>query len=51
MIEALYWWDEAARFRECARASRDTQEQTEFLELAEACEAVAIAAEERATGG
>ena len=51
MIEAMYWWDEAEKFREQARRSEDVRLQTELLELAETCEAVAIAAEDRATAG
>jgi hypothetical protein len=51
MIGALYWWDEAAKFKESARAARNPREQREFIELAEACEDVAAKLEERATGG
>jgi hypothetical protein len=51
MIEALYWWDEAAKFKECARVSRDPHEQRELIELAEVCGDVAARVEERATGG
>ena len=51
MIEAFYWWDEAAKFKEQARAIEDPRQQQEFLELAGICEDVAAEAEERATGG
>lgn len=51
MIEAMYWWDEAAKFKEQALTSEDAAQQAVFLELAEACEAVAIDVEDRATGG
>ena len=51
MIEALYWWDEAAKYKEEARRTANAAEQMEFLELAETCEAVAIDAEDRATSG
>lgn len=51
MIEAMYWWDEAAKFKEQACKSEDVRQQTELMELAETCEAVAIAIEDRATGG
>ena len=30
MIEALYWWDEAMRFKERARRSDDESLQREF---------------------
>jgi len=51
MIEAQYWWDEAARLREQARASTQPEQEDELLELAEVCEAVAVDAEDRITGG
>lgn len=51
MIEALYWWDEATKFREQADRSENSSQQIELLELAETCEAVAIDIEDRATGG
>jgi hypothetical protein len=51
MIEAIYWWDQAAKFKDEAQASQDTARQAEFLDLAQACEAVAIDIEDRATGG
>ena len=51
MIEALYWWDEAERFKEEARRSEDADERVELLELAETCEAVAIKVEDCMTGG
>lgn len=51
MIEATYWWDQAAKFKEKARAADDVAQQAELLELAEACEAVAIDVEDRVTGG
>ncbi len=51
MIDALYWWDEAVKFKESARAAEDELTQQEFIELAEICEDVAAKLEERATGG
>ena len=51
MMEALYWWDEAEKFKEQARQFTDAARQLEFFGLAETCEAVAIDAEDRATGG
>jgi len=51
MIEALYWWDQAAKFKELALAAGDTERRAELLELAETCEAVAADVEDRATGG
>jgi len=51
MIEALYWWDEVAKYRRKALTSADATERAELLQLAETCEAVAIDAEDRATGG
>jgi hypothetical protein len=51
VIEAQYWWDEAARFREQARSSSQPEQGIELLELAEVCEAVAANAEDRVTGG
>lgn len=51
MIEARYWWDEAAKFKEEAYASRDPETQAELLELAETCESIAIKVEDRDTGG
>ncbi len=51
MIDALYWWDEAEKYRECAHAAEDAQQQQEFIELAAVCEDVAVGIEERATGG
>ena len=51
MIHVLYWWDEAAKFRESARAANNPCERNEFIELAEVCEDVAARLEERATGG
>lgn len=51
MIEAQYWWEEAAKFKAQARSSEDPFEQAEFLDLADTCEAVAIKVEDRATGG
>jgi hypothetical protein len=51
MMEALYWWDEATKFKDQARQSQDSNQHVELLELAETCEAVAIEAEDRATGG
>jgi hypothetical protein len=51
MIEALFWWDEAAKLKEQARATGDAAQRAELLELAETCEAIAINVEDRATGG
>jgi hypothetical protein len=51
MIEAIYWWDQAAKFQEEALTLQDAAQQAEFLDLAQACEAVAIDIEDRATGG
>ncbi len=51
MMEAIYWWDQAALFKEQARAADDALQQAELLELAETCEAVAIDVEDRTTGG
>ena len=51
MFEADYWWDEAAKFKEQARMSEQHEQRAELLELAETCEAVAIKAEDRLTGG
>jgi hypothetical protein len=51
MIESSYWFDEAAKFKEQAKAVEDAGEQDEFLELAEICIEIAIRVEERATGG
>jgi len=51
MIEALYWWDQAVKFKEQALASEDRESRGELLELANACEAVAAEVEDRATGG
>ena len=51
MIEALYWWHEADKFKEQARTAEDEKRQCELLELAATCEAVAIEVEDRATGG
>lgn len=51
MIEALYWWDQAAKFKEEALACDDLNQRAELLELAETCEAVAVNVEDRATGG
>ncbi|MGA2892709.1 MAG: hypothetical protein ABSE22_07555 [Xanthobacteraceae bacterium] len=51
MIEALYWWDEAARFKAEALRFEDADRQAEYLELAATCEAVAIDVEDRATSG
>jgi hypothetical protein len=51
MIHALYWWDEATKFKEFARAANNPRERKEFIELAEVCEDVAAKLEERATGG
>jgi hypothetical protein len=51
MIEALYWWDQAARFKEEALRFNDADRQVELLELAATCEAVAIDVEDRATSG
>jgi hypothetical protein len=49
MIEAFYWWDEAARCKEQASMSVDTELQVELLGLAETCEAVAIRIEDQLT--
>jgi hypothetical protein len=38
MIDASYWWDEATKFMERARAAEDRCEQQECLELAGICE-------------
>ncbi len=50
-MEALYWWDQAAKFMEQALASEDLNLRAELLELADSCEAVAVDVEDRATGG
>lgn len=50
-MEALYWWDQAAKFTEQALASEDVKRRAELLELADTCEAVAVDVEDRATGG
>jgi len=50
-MEAFYWWDEAEKFKELARTAEDDAQRTEWLILVEVCEAVAIGAEDRATGG
>jgi hypothetical protein len=51
MIEWLYWYEEAAKYKEQALAAEDAEAQREFLELAEICVDVAARAEERATSG
>ncbi len=51
MNEALYWWDEAAKFKEQAGMPENAAQHAELLELADVCEAVAIEAEDRITGG
>jgi hypothetical protein len=51
MIEALYWWEEAAKFKQQASTSEGAIEQAELLELAETCEAVAIKVEDQMTAG
>ena len=51
MIEWLYWYEEAAKYKEQALAAEDADAQREFLELAEICVDVAARAEERATSG
>jgi hypothetical protein len=49
MTEAFYWWVEAAKFKQVAQVAEDHAQQTELLELAKACEAVAISVERRTT--
>jgi hypothetical protein len=51
MIEANYWWDEATKFKALAGQSENVDRQIELLDLAETCEAIAVDAEDRATGG
>ncbi len=51
MIESSFWFDEAARYQEQALETEESEEQREFLELAEACFAFASWVEDRATGG
>jgi len=51
MIEAHYWWEEAAKLKELAQLLENSAQQVELLELAETCESVAIDSEDRATGG
>jgi hypothetical protein len=51
MMESSYWFEEASKYKEQARASEDPAEQHEFLELAEICIDFASRVEERATGG
>jgi hypothetical protein len=48
MTGALYWWEEAAKFKAVAKQAEDEAQQAELLELAKACEAVAISVEHRA---
>jgi hypothetical protein len=51
MIEALYWWDQAEKYRAQACSSEDEEQRAMDLELAETCEAIAIDVENRATSG
>lgn len=51
MIDAHYWWGEAAKFKGLSQLLENAARQMELLELAETCEAVAIDSEDRATGG
>jgi hypothetical protein len=46
-----YWFDEAAKYKEHAAEADDSNEQKEFLELADICFDIAIRLEERATPG
>lgn len=51
MIETSYWWDQAEKFRDQARATDDPPRPQQLLELANVCDDVAAEAEGRATGG
>ena len=51
MMESSFWFEEASKYEEQARASEDPHEQREFLELAQVCIEFASRVEERATGG
>lgn len=51
MTEASYWWDEAERFRERAKATTDPEEMLELFELADTCADLAAEIEARAPSG
>ena len=51
MTEALFWREEAATFRQVAHGFDDPEQQQELLQLAQACEAVALSLEHRAAAG
>ncbi|MDE2229778.1 MAG: hypothetical protein KGL11_12165 [Alphaproteobacteria bacterium] len=51
MDEADYWWDQAAKLRERAKAARDRKLRQELLDQAAVCEEVAANIEARAPGG
>lgn len=51
MLDAEFWFDQAAAFRQQAEAVRDLDAREEFRELARVCVAVANRLEEHAPGG
>jgi len=51
MIDAAYWFDESAKYKENASETEDPAEKQEFLELAEICFDIAVRLEDRATAG
>ena len=51
VIEALFWREEAATFRQVAHGFEDPEQQQELLQLAQACEAVALSLEHRSAVG
>lgn len=48
MDAAMYWREEAAKFKEVAQIAEDHTHQAELLEFARACEAVASSVAHRA---
>ncbi len=51
MLDAEFWFDQAAAFREHAEAVRDPDVREEYRELARVCVAVANRLEEHAPSG
>ena len=50
-MDALYWHEQADKFRERASQSKDQPDARELIELADACEQVAADLEDRALAG
>lgn len=50
-MDAIYWHEQADKFRERAAQTKDQADAQELIELAEACEQVAADLEDRALAG